>query len=139
MAAVAERRQMVADTGDRDDDGTGRPQRVPERRAPVHVRREPGATSVTVALEGELDSGTVAEVERQLRQVAAGGSLLVLDLSGLTFMDSSGIALVLRLQTLTRLAGWELTVIQGPPQVQRLLELTGVAERLRLVAPGEPL
>ena len=50
---------------------------------------------VTVSLKGELDLSSVGKVEEELRRVEAEGpSLLVLDLSGLSFLDSTGLRAV---------------------------------------------
>ena len=54
-----------------------------------------GATH-TIALAGELDISTVQRVELALEEAEAGDArAIVLDLSGLTFMDSTGVRLVL--------------------------------------------
>jgi anti-sigma B factor antagonist len=71
------------------------------------------------ALEAHLD---------ELR--AAGFRQLVLDLSGLSFMDSTGIALVVRWHLDACSDGFDFSLRPGLPPVQRLFELTGLAERL---------
>ena len=53
---------------------------------------------------------------------------LTLDLSGLRFLDTSGLRLVLETAERARRDRRELTVVPGTPAVQRLFEVAGVAE-----------
>ncbi|MFJ7159893.1 STAS domain-containing protein [Streptomyces sp. NPDC101118] len=77
-----------------------------------------------MALSGELDILTAAQVRGPLtRSIAPGGPDLVLDITGLTFCDSSGIGLFLDLDHSCRAAGARLR-LTGVPQ------LTAVALRL---------
>jgi anti-anti-sigma factor len=90
----------------------------------VDIRLEGRGT--IVALTGELDIASAPELDRQLRELERSRpGHLVLDLSGLDFMDSSGIALLIRAQRAANTAGHELSLRPGPAQVQRLFELTG--------------
>src|SRR6202021_1893333 len=66
--------------------------------------------------------------------------LVIVDLRELEFMDSTGLSIIVRAHQRLSEHGCELTLIKGPPQVQRLLDLTGVADRLRSGSePGELL
>ena len=83
---------------------------------------------VRLVLSGELDIASAPELERRIGE--AGASALVIDLGGLTFVDSTGLRLLLSVCAPdARPAPAEL--IPGPPTVQRVFELAGVAERLR--------
>lgn len=74
----------------------------------------------TFALEGELDMASAEDVLRALEGVPAEGDL-VLDLSGLSFMDSSGLRVVLQLVR-GRMDG--VVVLRNPsPPVHRVLEI----------------
>jgi anti-sigma B factor antagonist len=65
---------------------------------------------------------------------------VVVDLRGLKFMDSTGLSIIVLAHQRLSKYDCELTLVKGPPQVQRLLDLTGVADRLRVGAePGELL
>jgi anti-anti-sigma factor len=59
---------------------------------------------------------------------------LVLDLSELTFMDSNGLRTVLLAKELCDQRGCEFLLVPGPPQIQRLFEVTGMLGRLPLRA-----
>ena len=58
---------------------------------------------------------------------------VVLDLSGLQFLDSSGLAALIKSDQEAKASGKQLTVVRGSRQVQQLLELTGFSERLALI------
>jgi anti-anti-sigma factor len=97
----------------------------------VEVRREEGATVLAVA--GELDLATTPALEEQLELISAGSNSaepLVLDLSELDFMDSTGLSVLVKAHQRAQDAGRRFGVIRGRRQVQRLLSLTGVAERM---------
>ena len=84
-----------------------------------------------IAVEGELDLATAEELERELLRVEAGAAqVIVVDLSGLTFIDSSGVRLLLRAHARSRADGNRLTLLRGPAAVQRVFELTGILDVL---------
>jgi len=104
----------------------------------VDVRREGRAAVISVS--GELDLATGPELEAELQGISpAETTMVVVDLRKLEFMDSTGLSIIVRAhQRLTR-EGCELGLVRGSPQVQRLLDLTGVADRIALVAHPEEL
>jgi anti-sigma B factor antagonist len=84
-----------------------------------------------IAVSGELDLGSAERVQQELgRAHVDDASPVVLDLSGLTFIDSTGLRVIIEANE--RLAagksGW--AIVPGPEPVQRVFELTGTAERL---------
>jgi anti-sigma B factor antagonist len=80
---------------------------------------------------GELDLATAGDVHELLEQLSADGPRdLVVDLRGLTFMDSTGIALLLRWQQRAAADGIRFGVVLGDERVRRPLELTGVLGHL---------
>ena len=94
------------------------------------LRRE--GDVMRVVPSGELDVASAAVVEERIEEALAGGAdRLVLDLGGLTFMASTGLRLVLRLaEQAGSERGFELGVVRGPRQVQRVFELTRTADRI---------
>ena len=104
-----------------------------DRRSPVP---ESGALAIqdsvvcgrhTLVLRGELDLSQSAEVEGLLQQVCSNGTRgITLDLSGLTFMGSTGLRVVLLARDLCRERGYEFGVVPGPASVQRVFEVTGL-------------
>ena len=95
-----------------------------------------------VALRGELDLVTVtkvAEVLDGLEPHADGVRHLVLDLRGLTFMDSSGLHELLRQNEFARRNAHNLAIVRGTDAIQRVLELSGVEHMLVLVDDPDDL
>jgi anti-anti-sigma factor len=85
---------------------------------------------------GELDLDTAPLLEEQLAAARArGAARLVLDLRGLTFMDSTGLRLVIRWDTAGREDGFEFAIVPGSEVVQRVFRLTGMDEYLRVADP----
>jgi len=95
---------------------------------------------VRVAPSGELDIATAPELERTLRAlVASGPGLLVLDLRNLSFMDSTGLRLLLERDAAAREDSHRFALIEGPPEVQRLFSLTDTSGRFDFITapPGD--
>lgn len=97
-------------------------------------RRERGAT--VVALSGELDFGTVGQVQTRLAELRDEGAPTVLDLDRLTFMDSTGIRLVLTACEDAQRRDWSFRVTRGSERVQRVLEAAQVIDRLPYDEPA---
>jgi anti-anti-sigma factor len=95
------------------------------------VHREGGV--VRIVLAGELDLASAAQVEPLLHD--GGAERRLLDLRELTFMDSSGLRLILSAHAAARREGVALQIVPGPPAVQRVFEICGVGDELRFVAP----
>ena len=100
----------------------------------LQVTTQDSDGQVTVSLKGELDLSSVGKVEEELRRVEAEGpSLLVLDLSGLSFLDSTGLRAVVTADERAREKGRRLVVVRGPDAVQRVFSITRLEERLEMV------
>jgi len=84
-----------------------------------------GPHGALVTPRGELDIATQPELRAALEQQAANGGL-TLDLSGLRFLDSSGLRLILETAEAARREGFAFHVLPGSPAVQRLFEVAGV-------------
>jgi anti-sigma B factor antagonist len=96
---------------------------------------------VCVAAEGELDLSTADELKQALLRELAGGRRVLLDLSDVTFIDSSGLAaIVSALHATGNGNGGKLELSGGlRPQARRLMELTGVLSLLSVDGAPEPL
>ena len=89
---------------------------------------------VQVSLKGELDLSTVERVEEELRRVEdRADKLLVLDLSGLSFLDSTGLRLMVTADQRARKTGRRLAIVKGPDTVHRVFTITRLDERLEMV------
>jgi anti-sigma B factor antagonist len=93
------------------------------------AERHDGDATV-VALSGELDFGTVGQVQARLAELRDEGATTVLDLDGLTFMDSTGIRRVLTACEDAERGSWSFHVTRGSERVRRVLEAAQVIDRL---------
>jgi anti-anti-sigma factor len=85
---------------------------------------------------GELDLDTASQLDQELAAVrATGADRLVLDMRALTFMDSTGLRLVIRWDTDAREQGFEFAIVPGPEVVQRVFRLTGMDEHVPVAPP----
>jgi anti-sigma B factor antagonist len=84
---------------------------------------------VLVVPHGELDLETVGELETAIERHAREPVAVVLDLRQLTFMDSTGLHLLLRLDAEARSDDLTFTIVEGDGPVRRLLTLTGLRDR----------
>jgi anti-sigma B factor antagonist len=85
-----------------------------------------------VAVSGELDLDTMVELGAALAGDNAFATT-VIDLRGLTFIDSSGVSGLMSAARRARDAGSRLVCVPGTPQIQRIFELTGVDTALEWV------
>jgi anti-anti-sigma factor len=82
--------------------------------------------------------GTVAQLREQLEHATATGAKhVVLHLRGVTFLDSTGLHLVLQVDAASRAQGWEFGLIGGAADVQRVFDLTGARARLPFLTASE--
>jgi anti-anti-sigma factor len=92
---------------------------------------------MVVAPRGELDMATVGAVEQELRRLQRKGARnIVLDLRGLSFIDSSGLHLVARWTEEASRDGFAFALEPGPPVVQRIFELAAVTDELPFRSGG---
>jgi anti-anti-sigma factor len=100
----------------------------------LEVRTEDRDGFVHVALMGELDLSTVAKVQEELRKIEAGSPpTLVVDLSKLTFLDSTGLRCIVTADERAREQGRRVVIVRGPDPVQRVFAITRLEERLEMV------
>lgn len=91
----------------------------------------PDREQVTVRAVGEIDLATAAELERPVRELQDSGfKHVVLDLRGVTFMDSSGIRVLISAHQRAEELGADLAIEVGPSRIRNTLELTGAIDYL---------
>jgi anti-sigma B factor antagonist len=104
----------------------------------VEEHNEGGAT--VVAAIGELDLRTSPELEERLDRVfKTGVPLVILDLRGIEFMDSTGLRVLLTAHQRAHDTGKRFGLVRGAEQVERVLRLTGVRDLLTVVDAPEEL
>jgi anti-anti-sigma factor len=98
----------------------------------VDIENDP--ERMVVRLSGELDLASSPMLERELELAAVEQApMLVFDLDALEFLDSTGLQVLLAKHRQSTERGQPFAITRGSPQVQRLLDITRVAERLTIV------
>src|SRR5262249_20400944 len=96
----------------------------------------PERARVRVCLEGELDLSTAATYQNAVLELMENGwTTILIDLGGLTFMDSSGLRATFELDREAARRGAALRLPGANGDVQRLFALTGLSRQLD-VPPG---
>jgi len=92
-------------------------------------------STVTVALYGELDMATAPELDAQLQRLRGEDGIrrVIVDLRTLTFLDSTGLETILRLDSRSREEGYEVVIVRGPRAVERLFAVMQLDRSLRIV------
>ena len=98
------------------------------------VQLEQEGERVVVRAWGELDVTSAKGFETKLREaIRASSSGVILDLGGVTFIDSIGLRVLIAAATLSH-AGWrEFIIVQASVQVRQVIEASGVEDLLPLV------
>ena len=92
-----------------------------------------------LAVTGELDLASSPSLEGELERVCqSDAGVVIVDLRELEFLDSTGLSVLVKASRRAVEAGRRFALVRGV-QVQRLLELTGVADRLTVVDTPEEL
>jgi anti-anti-sigma factor len=100
----------------------------------LDVQSEDRDGLVHVALRGELDLSTVGKVQDELDRIEASSPrVVVLDLSQLTFLDSTGLRCLVTADERARESGRRVVIVRGPEAVQRVFSITRLEERLEIV------
>ena len=100
----------------------------------LDVTTEDSNGLVHLALIGELDLSTVAKVQEELRRIEAGSpATLVVDLSKLSFLDSTGLRCIVTADERAREEGRRIVIVRGPDAVQRVFAITRLDDRLDMV------
>ncbi|MEV0594923.1 STAS domain-containing protein [Nonomuraea cavernae] len=106
---------------------------MPDER-PLHIEiATPDPTTVRAVLKGDLAYDTVAQLAALAP--ATGYRLLELDLSELSFVDSSGLAALIRLHQQAELADAALRVVALTPHLRGMLRITALDRLLALPPP----
>ena len=91
----------------------------------------PERDHVVVRPRGELDMATIGAVEQELRHLQRTGSRkIVLDLSELTFMDSTGLHLAMRWTQEASQDGFTFEIVPGAPAIMRVFALAEMTHGL---------
>lgn len=99
---------------------------------PLVVRVEQGPAGPLVGVVGELDTLTAPDLRSRLAEVVPdAGAVLVVDLSGVTFLSSAGLSALMEAHQRGVEVGCDVRLVVGE-STARVFALTGLAETLRL-------
>jgi anti-anti-sigma factor len=101
----------------------------------LHVTVDPVEDAILVSATGEIDMSTVEVLERELTTAREDGSTVLLDLSGVTFIDSTGLHLLLEASHSSATSDWGFFVVRPSRAVWRLIEVSGTADLIMVVDP----
>ncbi|MBQ1892065.1 MAG: STAS domain-containing protein [Firmicutes bacterium] len=91
----------------------------------MNITKTVEGKKLTVALEGRLDTLTAPELEESLSSALEGIKELVLDLSGLEYLSSAGLRVVLSTFKTVSAAEGKMTICNANEMVSKVFELTG--------------
>lgn len=97
----------------------------------THVTIQEEGTNLVAMLSGEIDHHLAAVLRQQIDDQIQKKmpSVLVLDFSGVTFMDSSGVGLILGRHRLLHSLGGNVVVRKVPREIKRMLSLAGIESK----------
>lgn len=94
----------------------------------MKIRMESIGNTLVVKPEGEIDQSCAADlrtdIDRELRRSRAKN--LILDFGKVTFMDSSGIGVIIGRYKQIKALGGKTMIVRPQPQVDKILELSGL-------------
>jgi anti-sigma B factor antagonist len=97
----------------------------------AEVARRSDASVVT--MKGDLDIASEARATAQLERAMDGCGLLVADLRELSFLDSTGVRVLLSAHLRAQERGLRFGVVRGDGMIARLLEVTRISDRFPVV------
>jgi anti-sigma B factor antagonist len=92
-----------------------------------HIDARTGGAVPVVAVSGEIDVATAPQLRESLhRIIAEGDSTIVLDLLGVTFLDSTTLGVLLGALKRCREKGGDLHLVVADPRIMKIFEITGL-------------
>jgi anti-anti-sigma factor len=92
---------------------------------PFDMRVERHGTTAIVRLYGEFDIVGADHLNACIHELSGNSpDEVVIDLSGVSFMDSTGLRSLIQARALASKADWSVKLVRGPDQVQRIFALT---------------
>ncbi|MGW4527237.1 STAS domain-containing protein [Amycolatopsis sp. NPDC004378] len=97
--------------------------------SPFSTSTASAGSGPVLTVRGELDVATAPQLRTRIGELTLdAGQLLVVDLAGVTFCDSSGISALIAARNAAQAANAEVALVAVPARITRTFELTGLAE-----------
>lgn len=97
----------------------------------MNIIKKQDGTTLTVALEGRLDTVTSPHLEGELRTAVNGVTELIFDLTGLEYISSAGLRVLLSAQKVMNRQG-KMTIRNVKPEIMEIFEVTGFVDILSI-------
>ena len=97
----------------------------------LNINKTTGDKTLTVALEGRLDTTTAPQLEAELKGLLPGAELLVMDFEKLEYISSAGLRVLLSAQKVMNKQG-EMKVIHVNDVINEIFEVTGFSDILNI-------
>ena len=97
----------------------------------LNISKESNATSLTVILEGRLDTTTAPDLEKELKDSLDDVTELIMDFEKLEYISSAGLRVLLSAQKIMSRQG-EMKLIHVSDTVMEIFEVTGFADILTI-------
>lgn len=94
------------------------------------ARLEISATATGWEVRGEIDAHTAPTLAAAMAELPTG--VVTVDMAGVSFMDSSGLRVLIEAATRARDGGGDLVIAHPTPGITRLVEISGLGGQLRL-------
>ena len=99
---------------------------VPHAGAPLRLSIDDGPACVRIRVAGEVDLATVPQLRQAIDAYARNGQTMIVDLKAVEFIDSMGLAALVRARHRALARGARLQLAPAPPQVHVVFILTGL-------------
>ena len=111
----------------------------PELEVNVEWAPEPPGSCPVLRVAGEVDIQTSPILQKHLLEVLDQGKIsIVVDLGEVTFLDSTGLSVLVAGFKRCQAAGGDMRIVSPQPNVRRVLEITGLTDVFHVEAPEEP-
>ena len=97
----------------------------------LNINKKLEDTTLTVALEGRLDTTTAPQLETELKSALPGVTALVMDFAGLEYISSAGLRVLLSAQKIMNKQG-EMKLVHVNEVIQEIFEVTGFSDILNI-------
>lgn len=97
----------------------------------MNINKTVSGNELTVALEGRLDTATAPQLEAELNQIIGGAEKLVFDFTGLEYLSSAGLRVLLGAQKIMNKQG-EMIVRNVNETIMEIFEITGFCDVLTI-------
>jgi anti-sigma B factor antagonist len=102
----------------------------------LHIDTSIQPTATRLSIKGQIDIGAVAVLDEALARAADSGGLVELDLTGVDFIDGSGLSVLMDAESRARRASHELRIVSASRNVRRLIDFTDTADLISPLSPA---